>query len=156
MPRWGQYQTPLFALLRRQQVKGLIKRLYLDYVDENRFPHEYFWRDALDRLKINLDLQKDSSNEIPSTGRLLVIANHPFGVIDGVALCAMVSEVRSDYKIITHRVLRQAPAVVDNILPIDFDEDEKALANNLQVRKTRLTILKMMALLLFFQRALYR
>ena len=137
----GPISNAFIRIIEKTTGQGLIKRLYLDYVDENR-PHEYFWRDALDRLKINLDLQKDSSNEIPSTGRLLVIANHPFGVIDGVALCAMVSEVRSDYKIITHRVLRQAPAVMDNILPIDFDEDEKALVNNLQVRKDAIDHLK--------------
>ena len=54
----------------------------------------------------------------------------------------MVSEVRSDYRILTHRVLRQAPAVMDNILPIDFDEDEKALRNNLQTRKDAVSHLK--------------
>ena len=44
------------------------------------------------------------------------------------------ANVREDYKIITHRVLRQAPAVMDKILPIDFDETDKALANNLKTR----------------------
>lgn len=119
----------------------LIKRLYLDYVDENR-PDSFFWRDALERLKITLHLTKEDRSEIPATGSLLIIANHPFGVIDGVALCAMVSEVRNDYRILTHRVLRQAPAVMNNILPIDFDEDEKALRNNLQTRKDAVTHLK--------------
>ena len=126
-----------------EQLTGqkLIKRLYLDYVDEKR-PDSYFWRDALDRLKIKLVVKKDSESDIPKTGRLLIIANHPFGVIDGVALCAMVSEARSDYRILTHRVLRQAPAVMNNILPIDFDEDEKALLNNLKTRKDAVSHLK--------------
>ena len=44
------------------------------------------------------------------------------------------ARVRQDYRIITHRVLRQAPAVMDKILPIDFDETPAALANNLQTR----------------------
>ena len=61
-----------------------------------------------------------------------MIANHPFGVIDGLVLCAMMSEIRQDYKIITHQVLRQAPAVMDKILPIDFAETETALATNLK------------------------
>ena len=67
-------------------------------------------------------------------GGCLLIANHPYGVIDGLVLCALMAEVRQDYKIITHRVLRQAPAVMDKILPVDFDETEAALANNLKTR----------------------
>ena len=93
-------------------------------------------------MKIRLTIKKEDGATIPEKGRLLIIANHPFGVIDGVALCAMVSEVRSDYRILTHRVLRQAPSVMDNILPIDFDEDEKALRNNLKTRKDAVTHLK--------------
>ena len=137
----GPISNACIRAIERLTGQRLIKRLYLDYVDENR-PDSMFWRDALDRLKINLIVKKDGDSDIPKTGRLLIVANHPFGVIDGVALCAMVSEVRSDYRILTHRVLRQAPAVMDNILPIDFDEDEKALRNNLQTRKDAVSHLK--------------
>ena len=137
----GPISNACIRLIEHLTGQQLIKRLYLDYVDEKR-PDAMFWRDALTRLKIKLDVKKDSECEIPKTGRLLIIANHPFGVIDGVALCAMVSEARSDYRILTHRVLRQAPAVMHNILPIDFDEDEKALLNNLQTRKDAVSHLK--------------
>ena len=96
-----------------------IKKLYFDYVDDER-PRELFWTDALKRLNISYDARREPGAEIPKTGPVLVIANHPFGVIDGLVLCAMMSEIRQDYKIITHQVLRQAPAVMDKILPIDF------------------------------------
>ena len=137
----GPISNGCIRIIERLTGQRLIKRLYLDYVDENR-PDELFWQDALKRLKIRLNLKKEDGATIPEKGRLLIIANHPFGVIDGVALCAMVSEVRSDYRILTHRVLRQAPSVMDNILPIDFDEDEKALRNNLKTRKDAVTHLK--------------
>jgi len=137
----GPISNGCIRIIERLTGQRLIKRLYLDYVDENR-PDELFWQDALKRLKIRLNLKKEDGASIPEKGRLLIIANHPFGVIDGVALCAMVSEVRSDYRILTHRVLRQAPSVMDNILPIDFDEDEKALRNNLKTRKDAVTHLK--------------
>ena len=111
-----------------------IKKLYFDYVDDER-PRELFWTDALKRLNISYDAQREPDAEIPKTGPVLVIANHPFGVIDGLVLCAMMSEIRQDYKIITHQVLRQAPAVMDKILPIDFAETETALATNLETRR---------------------
>ena len=64
-----------------------------------------------------------------------MIANHPFGVIDGLILCSEISKIRQDYQIITHQVLRQAPAVKHQILPIDFEETEEALKTNMQTRK---------------------
>ena len=111
-----------------------IKKLYFDYVDDER-PRELFWTDALKRLNISYDARREPGAEIPETGPVLVIANHPFGVIDGLVLCAMMSEIRQDYKIITHQVLRQAPAVMDKILPIDFAETDAALATNLETRR---------------------
>ena len=111
-----------------------IKKLYFDYVDDER-PRELFWTDALKRLNISYDAQHEAGAQIPKTGPVLVIANHPFGVIDGLVLCSMMSKIRQDYKIITHQVLRQAPAVMDKILPIDFAETETALATNLKTRR---------------------
>lgn len=114
-----------------------IKRLYFDYISDD-LPAQNFWQDALARLDIAIDLRSDSGQPldavIPAHGRVLAVANHPYGVIDGLILCALMARVRQDYRIITHRVLRQAPAVMDKILPIDFDETAAALANNLQTR----------------------
>ena len=137
----GKFSNFCIRLIERLSGQPLIKRIYLDYVDEDR-PCEMFWRDALQRLNISLEVSQEAGAHIPKTGPLLIIANHPFGVIDGVALCALVSAIRPDYRILTHRVLRQAPAVMDNILPIDFDEDEKALRNNLKTRKDAIMHLK--------------
>ena len=111
-----------------------IKKLYFDYVEDER-PREMFWTDALKRLNISYQVKRERGANIPKTGPALAIANHPFGVIDGLVLCAMMSEIRQDYKIITHQVLRQAPAVMDKILPIDFAETETALATNLETRR---------------------
>ena len=110
-----------------------IRKLYFDYVDDD-LPAANFWSDALDRLGITIDLSREDGAFIPANGPVVAVANHPYGVIDGLVLCSLMSQVRSDYKIITHRVLRQAPATKDMILPIDFDETEAALATNLETR----------------------
>ena len=128
------FQNGIIRQLERVTGQPKIKRLYLDYVDANR-PDELFWGDALDRLGITINLKKAAVQHIPKTGPLLIISNHPFGVVDGIALCALISQVRQDYKLITHRVLRQAPAVMDKILPIDFDETDEALKTNLETRR---------------------
>ena len=129
---------PLSSALIRgiEKVTGqpLIKKIYLDYVNDDR-PDHLFWQDAVDRLQLKVNLHHDLGAHIPKTGRLLVIANHPFGVIDGLILCSEISKVRQDYKIITHQVLRQAPAVMHQILPIDFDTTEDALKTNMETRR---------------------
>ena len=118
-----------------------IRKLYFDYVDDER-PSELFWTDALERLNISYNLHNEATAQIPRTGRLLIVANHPFGVIDGLVLCSMLSKIRDDYRIITHQVLRQAPAVMDKILPIDFAETPAALATNLNTRTEAQKFLK--------------
>lgn len=137
----GPLSDRIIRSLERATGQPKISRLYFDYVSENLHP-SHFWSDALDRLDISINLQREQYAHIPETGRVVAISNHPYGVIDGLVLCALIAEVRDDYKIITHRVLRQAPAVMDKILPIDFDETEAALANNLQVRSDAMAHLK--------------
>ncbi len=114
--------------------KIILKKLYDQYLKENR-PPENFWHDAIDKLQINIDSYYNSLNPIPKEGRLIIIANHPFGVIDGVTMCSLLTKVRQDYKLITHKVLRQAKAVKENIIPIDFAQTKTALINNIQARK---------------------
>jgi putative hemolysin len=130
----GPISNTVIRSIERFSGQPKIRQLYFDYVDENR-PYARFWADALQRLNITIDLRRDAGAIIPSSGPTLVVANHPYGVIDGLVLCALMAEVRSDYKIITHRVLRQAPPTMDKILPIDFDETEAALATNIETRQ---------------------
>ena len=130
----GPISNALIRGIERISGQPKIRKIYFDYVDEQR-PFDSFWSDALERLNISVELHRDFGAEIPRSGPTLIVANHPYGVVDGLVLCALVAQVRSDYKIITHRVLRQAPATMDKILPVDFDETEAALRTNIQTRK---------------------
>lgn len=111
-----------------------IRQLYEDHAKLAR-PHEYFWQDAIDALEIDLRVNRDAREGIPASGPLVVIANHPFGVLDGIILCWLVSQARSDFQVMTHRVLHQAPEVRRHILPVDFSGTEAALQNNLTSRR---------------------
>ena len=111
-----------------------LKKLYDQYLLENN-PPEQFWNDAIRKLKLNLNTTYKDGSFIPKKGRLIIVANHAFGVVDGVALCSLVSNIRQDYKIITHKVLRQADAVKEKIIPIDFSLNRKAVLANIDARK---------------------
>jgi len=137
----GPFASGFIRAMEKVTGQPKIKKIYFDYVDDNR-PSDMFWTDALERLNITYHLHNEAAAQIPKTGRLLVVANHPFGVIDGLVLCSMVSKIRQDYRIITHQVLRQAPAVMDKILPIDFAETQTALNTNLNTRTEAQKFLK--------------
>jgi len=110
-----------------------LKKLYNQYLKENRSP-ENFWHDAIDKLQLKIEPYFKTPNPIPKTGRLIIIANHAFGVVDGVTMCSLLTKVRQDYKLITHKVLRQAKAVKENIIPIDFSQTKVALIANIECR----------------------
>jgi len=111
-----------------------LKKLYDQYLLEEN-PPENFWNDAIKKLKLNLQTNYHEGSFIPNKGRLIIAANHAFGVADGGTLCSLVSKIRQDYKIITHKVLRQAEAVKDKIIPIDFSRNKQAVLSNIKARK---------------------
>ena len=111
-----------------------LKKLYDEYLIENR-PPQYFWDDAVSKLDFKLQTNFQEGSYIPTKGKLIVIANHAFGVADGVSICSVISKVRQDYKMVTHKVLRQADAVKNKILPIDFNETKEAILTNINTRK---------------------
>ncbi len=111
-----------------------LKKLYDQYLLENN-PPEQFWNDAIKKLQLNLKTTYKDGSFIPKKGRLIIVANHAFGVADGLSLCSIVSNIRQDYKIITHKVLRQAEAVKEKIIPIDFSLNRQAMLANIDARK---------------------
>ena len=114
-----------------------LEKLYEQYDKQKREPH-LFWSDVKNLLRLKVNIKSKQKLNIPKNGPLMIIANHPFGIIDGIILASMVSDVRSDFKIITHEVLRFTEASEQFILPVDFSTSEKALRNNIQTgRKAR-------------------
>ena len=129
--------------------KLTLKKLYDQYLLESNSP-ENFWHDALKKLRLNLVTNFHFSKDIPIRGSLIVVANHAFGVVDGVSICSIISSVRQDYKMITHKVLRQAEAVKDKIIPIDFSGTKEAILNNIQARKSAEDFLKDGGIIIIF------
>lgn len=111
-----------------------LKKLYLNYQNEN-LPLESFWGEAIDRLDIDLHIHAGSIASVPKTGPLVVVANHPYGVLDGIAICWLVAQRRKDFKILINSVLCRAREMTDHVLPVDFEPTPEALETNLHSRK---------------------
>lgn len=68
-------------------------------------------------------------------GPLLIIANHPFGVADGLAIGDIATQLRSDVKIMTHSLLCQPPEAAKFLLPVDFGPSRGAKQRSAATRK---------------------
>ena len=130
--------------------KRKLEKIYKDFSLKNTDPR-YFWSGLLNSMRIKIINKSESKNTIPVTGRLLMIANHPFGIIDGLIMCSLASEVRSDFKILTHETLRLIPELEQFILPIDFNEKsrETIKKNILTTRKAKQHLLNNGLLIIF-------
>lgn len=104
--------------------KKKLEKLYKNYSLNPQNP-QAFWSDILNEMKIKVKNKSNNELIIPKVGSLLIIANHPFGIVDGLILCSLVSKVRSDFKIMTHETLQFLPQLNEFILPVDFSSTNK-------------------------------
>ncbi|NWH08288.1 MAG: lysophospholipid acyltransferase family protein [Alphaproteobacteria bacterium] len=123
----------VIRLVERLTGQPHLKRMYLEN-QENPRAGETFWDAAVRHLRLHLHLSGETLDAWPRKGPLIVIANHPFGVLDGILISHLVHKVRPDFKILTNAVLNRAPEVRDWLLPIEFAETKEALAGNLKSR----------------------
>lgn len=101
-----------------------------------------FFRTALSALSIDLHYDEERLARIPREGPLVVVANHPFGVLDGIAMCAIMERARPDFLVLTNSVLMRAPEMRERMLPVDFAETREAQRTNVESRAKALEHVK--------------
>lgn len=74
---------------------------------------------VLDHLDILCTLPAHDLEQIPAHGPLIVMANHPTGTLDGLALLYAVSRVRRDVKVVTNRMLTHLEPLSSLFIPVD-------------------------------------
>ncbi len=123
----------LIRLVEKATGQPKLKRMY---VQNRRFPRadETFWQAAVRSLELDVCYDADALAAVPKTGPVVFVANHPYGVLDGIVMAWLVSKVRSDFVVLTHVVLTRAPEAARFILPVDFSGTEEAERTNLASR----------------------
>src|SRR5271157_1635900 len=123
----------LIRLVEKATGQPKLKRMY---VHNQRFPRadETFWQAAVRSLELDVRYDADALASVPKTGPVVFVANHPYGVLDGIVMAWLVSKVRSDFVVLTHVVLTRAPEAARFILPVDFSGTEEAERTNLASR----------------------
>ena len=119
-----------------ENLTGRLKliRMAADYQRELAAGRD-FWQVMVERYGLTLEVVGGELASIPREGPLVVTANHPYGILDGLMLGHILSQARGDFRILAHRVFRKAAELDRVVLPINFDETREATEENLETRR---------------------
>jgi putative hemolysin len=131
-------EQPLFqrsVIQAIEQIGGRqkLKRIYDQHQADPR-QGESFFDAAIRLLRLSVHYDAEALHACPPTGPVVFIANHPYGVVDGITLAWLAAKVRPDIKVLANSVLCQAPDARVNLLPVDFDPTREARETNVRSR----------------------
>ncbi len=101
----------------------VIDKLYGESIAKNT--NDNFWSSAIKVLNIDLEINYQNDAEVPRQGPLIVVCNHPFGIIDGILIGKIISFYRDDYMFLANSALQKIPEIKDRIIPVDLSTLEK-------------------------------
>lgn len=78
-----------------------------------------FAEKALQRLGVSCQVEAESAQRVPRQGAVVVVANHPFGGVEGLALIALLRQIRPDIKVLANPILARFPELSEVIIPLD-------------------------------------
>jgi putative hemolysin len=82
-------------------------------------PGDTFCARALHTLDVSVDTAKSDVLQIPASGPLVIVANHPHGMLDGLALASVIERQRRDVRILTNHLISQLPELSELCFFVD-------------------------------------
>jgi len=136
-PQKGPVRRTLFALVRRplEKLIGLdsMHRVY----EAARASDNNFWTGVLEALNITCEIDERDHERIPAEGPLVIVANHPLGAMDGIAIMSLLRKIRPDVKIMANFLLGKVPGMRDDAIFVDpFGGEEARRANIAGMRES--------------------
>jgi putative hemolysin len=94
-----------------------------------------FWSATMDVMGIRLDTPAEQLANIPKSGPVILVANHPHGLVDGMILAELIGRVRDDYRILTRSLLTGIDeSAASYMIPVPFPHEEDAQKKMIEMR----------------------
>ena len=100
-------------LLGFDQVDGAYNALRTEAGSQN------FFDGLLEFMQVSYSATPAELKHIPRTGPAVIVANHPFGILEAVILANAVRQIRPDVRILANEVLQRIPELSDLLIPVD-------------------------------------
>jgi putative hemolysin len=104
--------------------------------------------ELLHMIGTKLDINAGNANAgpwpvaVPPEMPLVIVANHPFGIGDGIAILALAEQLGRPFRILVHSAFLKVPEIRDVALPIDFSENRDAIKTNVESRNAARRLLR--------------
>jgi putative hemolysin len=105
---------PLEKLLGVRQCRDMYRQL----PDENA-PEE-FCRVVLEQMNVTCELEGEGLDHIPRQGSAIVVANHPFGAVEGLVMIEALRRIRPDVKVLANSLLQRLPPLREALIGVDI------------------------------------
>jgi putative hemolysin len=96
----------------------------------------------LDLIDVELDVKGDWLPPMEAERPLVIVANHPFGIGDGIAILALAEQLGRPFRVLINDELLKVPEMAPYSLPVSFEETKEALAINMKTRHEALRLLQ--------------
>jgi putative hemolysin len=96
----------------------------------------------LDLINVEMKVQGEWPPAHIPDGPIVIVANHPFGIGDGIAVLALAEQLGRPFRVLINDELLKVPEMAPYSLPVSFEETKEALAINMQTRHEAVRLLK--------------
>ncbi len=101
-----------------------------------QFPTGFGLENLLAEMCVKLRVDAADAARIPATGPVVVVANHPFGMLDGAVLAALLTRVRPDVKVMTNFLLRDVPELARHCIFVNpFQSARGSFPNSIDTNR---------------------
>jgi len=97
------------------------------------------WHSIMEGYGVTIDIMQGELGDIPVDQPFIVVANHPYGILDGLVMGSVLAQSGANFKIIANDIFNKALEISDKILPISFKNTREAISLNLRTRKNAIT-----------------
>jgi len=131
-------KNPFFKYLEKPIERTLsISSLNEAYIKSiSQYKSDNYFHSCLKSVGVNYTISVNDLYKIPEKGPLVIVANHPFGGIEGVILGHILSRVRKDFRILGNYLLQQIPELSSWIIPVNPFESHKGSGQNIRGLKS--------------------